>query len=142
MEFIPNDIKSCCHGAPAPCEAACYFQLDIRGLIRNIAKGKFRSAFQDYRNAVVFPEVIRAFCDALCGRACASLELGDKIDIPRLEQAILDHTANKAPVRFNLPVKQGKVAVIGAGISGLACAQKLASKGYDVEVYCRSGQGH
>lgn len=39
------------------------------------------------------------------------------------------------PINFNVPVKDKKIAVIGAGISGLACAFKLAAKKYQVTVF-------
>ena len=57
------------------------------------------------------------------------------IDLLELERAAVKYARSLDPINFNVPVKDKKIAVIGAGISGLACAFKLAAKKYQVTVF-------
>ncbi|MEG1584803.1 MAG: FAD-dependent oxidoreductase, partial [Anaerovorax sp.] len=50
----------------------------------------------------------------------------------------ISFTATTKPTAYNLPIKKKKIAVIGAGISGLACALRLATKKYEVEILEKS----
>lgn len=61
-----------------------------------------------------------------------------------LEKASLDYAARLDPNSYNSPAKNKTVAIIGAGISGLACALRLCEKKYQVTVYEKSGRigGH
>ncbi|MEM5770517.1 MAG: FAD-dependent oxidoreductase, partial [Bacillota bacterium] len=55
-----------------------------------------------------------------------------------LEKACISLTDDKSPTDYNLPMKKKKVAVIGAGIAGLACALRLCMKKYEVEIFEKS----
>jgi NADPH-dependent glutamate synthase beta subunit-like oxidoreductase len=59
------------------------------------------------------------------------------VELRLLELAAKEY-AFREPQDYNLPPKTGRVAIIGAGAAGLACAVRLASKNYDVTVYERS----
>jgi Fe-S oxidoreductase len=125
--------SDCLHGQKASCICACPFNLDIRAFIGKIKIKSFSAAYRIYRNQVVFPEIVSRLCTAPCREACV---LKDKsIDLLNLEKACVGAMRDKSPIRYNLPRKPQKAAIIGAGLSGLACAQKLASKNYDVTVY-------
>ncbi|MGD0340964.1 MAG: pyridine nucleotide-disulfide oxidoreductase/dicluster-binding protein, partial [Bacteroidales bacterium] len=60
------------------------------------------------------------------------------ISVRLLERAAMDYARNKDPDQYNMPLKDKKIAVIGAGISGLACALRLTTKKYNVTVYEKS----
>ena len=128
--------SSCLNGQKASCICACPFNLDVRTFIGKIKIKSFSAAYRLYRNQVVFPEIVHRLCPAPCRKACV---LGDGyIDLPRLEEACIRAMRDKAPNRYNMPQKPQSIAIIGAGLSGLACAQKLSSKSYDVTVYEKS----
>ena len=57
------------------------------------------------------------------------------IRIRYIEQACVEFTNDREPIAYNLPRKSRSIAIIGAGISGMACALKLASRNYDVTVF-------
>lgn len=126
----------CLHGQKASCICGCPFNLDIRAFIGKIKIKSFSAAYRLYRNKVVFPEIVSKLCPAPCRAACV---LKDKsIDLPLLEKTCALAMSDKSPNRYNMPKKPQSVVIIGAGLSGLACAQKLASKSYDVTVYERA----
>jgi Fe-S oxidoreductase len=60
--------------------------------------------------------------------------------MPLLERACVDYVRSREPERFNLPKRNKRIAILGAGLSGLACAQRLAAKKYEVTVFERSGE--
>ncbi len=135
--FDSKHTPGCVHGDHAACTCACPFGVDVRQLIDKIQKRSFDAAFKIYRNAVAFPEIVSAICPAPCGGACV---LGDKgLNIKLLERASIDHARNIDPIKFNLPDKEERIAIIGAGLCGLACALRFASKKYKVDVYEKSG---
>ena len=101
----------------------------------------FRS---DWKNAITvlhstnnFPEFTGRICPAPCEAACTLNFNGDAVGIKSIEHAIIDKAWENGWVTPQPPkVKTGKrVAVIGSGPSGLACAQQLARAGHDVVVY-------
>jgi Fe-S oxidoreductase len=57
------------------------------------------------------------------------------VDLKRIEQGILANAKPGDPVRYAIPPKTARIAVIGAGLSGLACTYRLASKGYPVTLF-------
>jgi len=137
-DFLVNgDIDLCLRGNPASCMSACYFGLDIRNFIARLSRRNFRAAYRLYRNAVAFPGIVSALCDAPCRDACVRKERGGALDLRRLERAAIAYAPDRRADELNLPQKDKTVAVIGAGAGGLACALRLASHRYSVTVYER-----
>ena len=130
----------CFRDTPPPCAAVCPLAYDIREFIKLMQRGSWRSAYRVYRNSVIFPSIVSRICPETCVSACVrGKRPGDKsIDLKALERACTDRMAGKKPERFSIPKKEKSVAVIGAGLSGLACAYRLASFGYPVTVYEQS----
>lgn len=133
----PKNLEKCLRGAPPACAGVCPFELDVRDLIGKIKRGNFDAAFDLYRNAVVFPAMVSQLCDAPCRETCVLKEYGDPICLKLLEQAVVSF-GKKQPIDYHLPLKTGRVAIIGAGACGLACAVRLASKNFPVTVYDRA----
>jgi Fe-S oxidoreductase len=59
--------------------------------------------------------------------------------MPLLERACMEYARSTGPDAYNLPQKEQRIAVVGAGISGLTCALKFATNRYRVTLYERSG---
>lgn len=59
----------------------------------------------------------------------------EAIRLRQLERAVLEYTRRKDPTSYNLPKKDRRIAIIGAGVSGMACALRLATKQFQVTVY-------
>ena len=100
-----------------------------------VPRGDFAAALKLYRKAVPFPGIISHICDQPCQAACLRKELGGAIEIAALERACLEFGRHGAEPIKPLPRKAKKVAVIGAGISGLTVAFDLARKGWGVSIY-------
>jgi Fe-S oxidoreductase len=138
MEHPTGSIESCLQDEPAFCTAACPFHLDVRDLIEKMRRKSFASAYRAYLNAVGFPGIVSALCSEPCKNVCPLKEAGGSISMRLLERAVIDNAGNLEPYSYNVPAKNKKAAVIGAGISGLACALRLSSRKYAVTVFERS----
>jgi Fe-S oxidoreductase len=60
--------------------------------------------------------------------------------LPLLERACLAFAKDKSATGYNVPAKRGRIAIVGAGVSGLACALRLSAKKYGVEVFARGAR--
>ena len=102
---------------------------------------------QDWKNAIEtlhstnnFPEFTGRICPAPCEEACVLRINEDPVGIKSIEHAIVDKAWEEGWVRAQpAPHRTGKkVAVVGSGPAGLACAQQLARAGHDVTVFEKS----
>src|SRR5688500_11972007 len=102
---------------------------------------------QDWKAAIVtlhstnnFPEFTGRVCPAPCEEACVLRINADPVGIKSIEHAIIDKAWEEGWVRAQPAAhKTGKkVAVVGSGPAGLACAQQLARAGHDVTVFEKS----
>ena len=134
-EIIHNHIDSCIRGEMPLCSQACPFKLDVRLFVDKMQRGNFQGAYRIYRNTVLFPGIVSRLCNANCMSACV---LAEAVDLRALEAACVRLTGDKEPVDFNLPPKSQRVAVVGAGISGLACALRISAKKYSVDIFEKS----
>ena len=97
------------NGKAAPCSENCPFGLDARELVAKLQRGSFGPAYNLYRNAVAFPEIVARLCPMPCSRVCArSLKMG------HLERAAIDFSRSREPARFSFPESEKRVAVVGA----------------------------
>ena len=131
--------EKCFRDTPPPCAAVCPLDIDVREFIRLMRKGSVRSAYKVIQRSLIFPSVVTEICPEMCKSSCVRGHLGDdSIDLKSLEKICVEKMAGKKPERYNIPPKKKTAAVIGAGLSGLACAYRLASFGYAVTVYDRN----
>ena len=150
MEQEKARIKTCLQNEPPFCTAVCPFGLDVRGFIEKMQQGRYNAAFRAYSNAVGFPGIVAHLCDEPCKSACIRGKKRKEghpdgaIALRLLERAAVDYATRKNPNNYNMPPKNRRIAVIGAGISGLACTLRLCSKKYDVTLYEQSDRigGH
>ena len=128
--------NKCFKGELPSCGHVCPFHLDLRTFMDKAANQKWNTAYKTYRKAVIFPSVVAALCPQPCLQHCQRTVLGDEpIAIRDVEAASVKYAKNKKADTYALPPKDKKIAVIGAGPAGLACALDLANKKYPVTVY-------
>jgi len=99
--------------------------------------GKWKEALDVLHSTNNFPEFTGRICPAPCEEACTVNLIGDAISIKNIELSIVEKGWEEDWI-VPLPPehKSGKkVAIVGSGPSGLACAQQLARAGHDVVVY-------
>jgi Fe-S oxidoreductase len=142
QEEAQSYVKTCIHGEPPPCAAACPFELDVRDFMSKVERGRLSGAFKTYRNAVVFPAIVAELCAQPCKDACTlgkRLDSADganaPIEMKAIETSVLESVKKQGADFFAIPPKPQKVAVVGANMSGLACALSLAQKQYQVTVF-------
>lgn len=99
--------------------------------------GLWEKAFQLLDATNNFPEITARLCPALCEYACVLGINDEPVTIKENELAIIEHAFKTGLVKPQLPNKRSdkKVAVIGSGPAGLACADELNKKGYRVTVF-------
>ncbi|MDR3671407.1 MAG: FAD-dependent oxidoreductase [Holophaga sp.] len=137
-------MATCLQNEAAFCTAACPFHLDVRDFIAKLQRGGFHAAYRSYLHAVGFPGIVSALCPEPCKAVCPRRLNGGAVEMRMLERAAMAFARSTDPDAFNMPAKPARVAVIGAGISGLACALRMAARKYQVTVFERSGRigGH
>lgn len=141
FDEIKDKIKNKCLEREDPqCISCCPFRLDVRDFISNMRRGGFNLAYRQYSNAVGFPAIVSEICDAPCKSKCPRAKTGGAVELDLLEKACFDYASNLNPNRYNLPQKNKKIAIIGAGMSGLSCALRLVNKKYSVTVFEKSAR--
>lgn len=139
-ERIKDYVKDCLLGQKPPCIASCPVGLDIYSFIKNLKRGNINRAYREYRDKVVFPRIACRICEGNCRNHCLRAQFDQAIDMPQLELACAELAGNSEPASYNLPVKPQHVLIVGAGLSGMTCALRLAAQKYRVTVYEASGQ--
>ena len=97
----------------------------------------WKAAIDTLHSTNNFPEFTGRICPAPCEEACVLRIIDDPVGIKSIEHAIIDKAWEEGWVKPLPPAhKTGKkIAVIGSGPAGLACAQQLARAGHDVTVF-------
>jgi dihydropyrimidine dehydrogenase (NAD+) subunit PreT len=125
-----------CHDAP--CITACPTSIDIPLFIRQIATGTPEAAAKTIWSQNILGGICARVCptETLCEEACVrEAAEGKPVEIGRLQRFATDVAMGKAMHPFNRAAPTGKrVAVVGAGPAGLACAHRLAMHGHDVVI--------
>lgn len=133
-----HDMELRCTQEDMPrCAAACPLHVDVRGIMAFVRKGDFNQGYARYAQTVPFPRILSRICDHPCEGACLRSGLGAPdagLAIRALEQACVTYNKRFLPNRPLRTRKDERVAVIGAGLSGLTAAQLLAAKGFRVTV--------
>ncbi len=123
---------------PAACVLACPARNDIPQAMDLIARGDLLSAAAVYRQTSSLPEICGRVCpqERLCEGACLRCKTGDPVLTGALEFFVTEYERHTHGV--NIPIRGAtghKVAVVGAGPSGLACTDQLLRMGHWVTVY-------
>ena len=100
-------------------------------------RGDWETAYKILKATNDFPEFTGRICPALCEKACVLYHTtGEAVTNRENECAIAERAFHEGYVTIEHPVRNGKkVAVIGAGPAGLAAANQLNYKGYEVTVF-------
>ncbi|HAP31525.1 MAG TPA: hydrogenase, partial [Firmicutes bacterium] len=123
----------------SPCQHVCPVGIDVPRYLAHIAAGEYLEAVETIRERNPFPGICGRICHHPCEVRCRRGELDEAVAIRALKRFAadwyFDHLGElPEPEPFRKLHKQ-RVAVIGAGPCGLACAYFLAKAGYAVTVF-------
>ncbi|MEA2903409.1 MAG: glutamate synthase small chain [Alphaproteobacteria bacterium] len=124
-------------GSVAPGTPGCPVNNQIPDWNDLVYRGQWQEAARNLHSTNNFPEVTGRVCPAPCEASC-TLNIDDNpVTIKTIECAIADRAVEQGWLKPEpSAVKTGKrIAIVGSGPAGMACAQQLARAGHDVHVY-------
>lgn len=122
----------------SPCENSCPANVNIPGYLSLIAAGRFMDAYHLVRQENPLPSICGRICTHPCEQRCRRGTVDEPVAICDLKRFISDYAMRHENeyVHDIVCSKNGlKVAIIGAGASGLTCGYYLARTGYEVDIY-------
>ena len=138
-EMAIREAMRCLKCRKKPCVSGCPVNIKIPDFIAQIAIGEFEEAYQIISEDSSLPAICGRVCpqENQCQGVCTRCAKGEPVAIGRLERFAADwHAAHYGDEEIQPVETNGhKVAIIGAGPAGLACAGDLVNKGYEVTVF-------
>lgn len=123
----------------APCIEACPTGIDIPGFIKKISTGNIPGSARTILESNIFGGACARVCptEILCEGKCVRNTQEDRpIQIGALQRHATDWQMRTGKQPFSrAPLTGKRIAVVGAGPAGLACAHRLAMQGHDVVVF-------
>ncbi len=133
-----DEAQRCLNCKHKPCVSGCPVNINIPDFIQQVAQGNFEEAYKIISKSSSLPAVCGRVCpqETQCEQKCVRGIKGEPVAIGRLERFVADWHNAHDDGNVEKPVSNGhKVAIIGAGPAGLACAGDLAKLGYDVTIF-------
>ncbi len=131
-------------GGLVSCRRACPVHTDAGAYVRAIAEGRYEDAYLIARKPNPFASVCGRVCNAPCEAACRRGEIDAPVAIRALKRFVTERfgvesaayeRTSSASASSLVPPGAKRVAVVGAGPAGLACAHDLALAGFAVTVF-------
>lgn len=133
-----EEAKRCLNCKNKPCTLGCPVHVPIPDFIECIVKEDFKAAYDIIKGTNSFPAVCGRVCpqESQCESKCVRGIKGEPVSIGRLERFVADwNLKNNIEQEHNCMKNGHKIAVVGSGPSGLACAGELCNMGYEVTIY-------
>ena len=123
------------HSLMPPCQAACPLHMEIREYVDLVAQGKIVEALQVIRSGNPFPSICAHVCTQPCEDACRRSQVDKPIAIRALKRFALEFGGDRLIQTEAETTQSEKVAIVGSGPAGLACAFYLRKLGYPVTIF-------
>ena len=130
------EAERCLYCYDAPCQAKCPAHVPVPEFIQSICSGNLHGARTVLQTSHQFIETCGRICpeEAFCQSVCIRSKIDAPLRIRELHRFVTDSTDPSD--RMELPEAiLGKVAIIGAGPAGLACARELRIRGFSCDVF-------
>ena len=137
-DMAVSEARRCLNCKHKPCVSACPVRIDIPAFIERVANEDMEGAFEILSKSTSLPAVCGRVCpqESQCEGKCVRGIKGEPVGIGRLERFVADYHCEHSTETPVKPEPNGhKVAVIGAGPSGLTAAGDLAKLGYEVTIF-------
>lgn len=133
-----DNFKNTYESGAAPCKATCPAHISVQGYIKLASQGKYDEALELIKKENPFPAVCGRICPHPCEQECTRNGIDEPVAIDDIKKFIADRELEEG--KQFVPEKlfdysNIKIAIIGAGPSGLSCAFFLAQKGYSITVF-------
>lgn len=138
VEEAQLEATRCLHCKNPRCVAACPVSVKIPNFIAQVAAGNFAAAAAVIAEDSSLPAICGRVCpqETQCEGSCILGVKGEPVAIGKLERFVADWSRENGGVKPEVASANGhKIAVIGSGPAGLACASDLAKLGYDVTIF-------
>jgi ferredoxin len=137
LELLLSDHVGDCE---APCSLACPAGMNIPLMNRLIAEGRFTEALGVVKEDIALPHILGYVCPAPCEKACRRKQIDEAVSVCLLKRfSAVSGVDVRALSSANKQAASGKkVAIIGAGPSGLAACYYLLLQGHSCEVFEKS----
>ena len=132
------EAQRCLHCKVPQCQKGCPISNDIPDWIHELKKGNLGNAISIIRAKSNLPAVCGRVCahEKQCEGSCVLGKKGQPVNIGKLERFVADFDSDNELTHEDVAEKsRGKVAVIGAGPSGITVAGDLAREGFAVEIF-------
>ncbi|NCC87196.1 MAG: FAD-dependent oxidoreductase, partial [Clostridia bacterium] len=129
--------KNVAETGTSPCKTECPAHLPVQGYIKLASQGRYKEALELIKHGNPFPAVCGRICPRKCESACTRGDIDEPVAIDEIKKFIADQDLNEE-FRYVPKLRHeygNKIAIIGAGPSGLSCAYYLAIDGYKVTVF-------
>jgi formate dehydrogenase beta subunit len=118
-----------------PCQVACPLHMEIAEYVDLVAQGKVLEALQVIREGNPFPSICAYVCTHPCEDACRRSQVDKPIAIRALKRFAVEFGGDRMIELEAETTQSEKVAVVGSGPAGLACAYYLRKLGYPVTIF-------
>lgn len=141
LEEATTEASRCLHCKNPRCVQACPVSVKIPEFIAKVAAVDIAGAAAIIAEDSSLPAVCGRVCpqESQCEGSCILGVKGEPVAIGKLERFVADYSATTGANPVEAPAApipgRAKVAIIGSGPAGLACASDLAKKGYDVTIF-------
>ena len=133
-----EEASRCLNCKNPGCVKKCPVSIGIPRFIEQVKNGNFEEAFRIISEDSSLPAICGRVCpqETQCEGNCILGVKGEAVAIGKLERFVADYNReNGAPATGKAVPNGHKVAIVGSGPSGLACASDLAKAGYDVTIF-------
>lgn len=137
-EMAQEEAQRCLNCKDRPCMKGCPVNVKIPEFIALVSERKFEEAYLKINETSSLPAICARVCpqENQCERYCIRGKKGEPVAIGRIERFVADWFFKNGKSTIQRPKTVGKkVAVVGAGPAGLACAGDLAKLGYGVTIF-------
>lgn len=139
LELLLSDHVGDCE---APCQRLCTVHLEIPKMIRDVLSGNLEAAIATVRQEMAIPSILERYCNAPCEKGCRRAKHDEALSIRELTRFVSDWDLRRE--RPYLPPKKpptgNRVAIIGAGPTGLSAANFVALAGHECVLFEKSSR--
>ncbi|HUV40443.1 MAG TPA: FAD-dependent oxidoreductase, partial [Sedimentisphaerales bacterium] len=123
----------------APCTYTCPNSVPAQGFVRKVAEEEFEQAYQLIMSRSPLQSICAAICDRPCEAECTRALKDQPVMIREIKRFVLEMARQKgwkpSLLASKTKSRKQKIAVVGSGPAGLACAYDLIRAGYSVRVF-------